>query len=144
MFRLLAVNSSYPLGPAPLVLLVDDFQDGRELYSEFLIFHGFRVLTASSGREAIELAYAHHPAVILLDIRMTAMSGIEVVQVLRAESAFGATPIVALTAHAMPDEQRAARDAGFDDVLVKPCLPDDVLRAVERLLSSRRSQLAPG
>jgi DNA-binding response OmpR family regulator len=44
----------------------------------------------------------------------------------------------------MPDEQRTARDAGFDDVLVKPCLPDDVLRAVERLLSSRRSQLAPG
>lgn len=122
----------------PVVLLVDDFDDARDLYTEYLTFNGCRVVPASSGAQALELAAAHHPDVIFLDIRMRDLSGIEVVKILRTDAQFATTPILALTAHAMEHEQQEARDAGFDEVIVKPCLPDVVLAAVQRMVHSRR------
>jgi two-component system cell cycle response regulator DivK len=98
------------------VLIVDDFEDGLELYREYLTFKGFEVHGARSGPEALELARLHHPGLILLDIRMPGMSGFDVAQSLRADTSFTNTPIVALTAHAMENELAEMRAAGFDDV----------------------------
>ena len=119
------------------ILLVDDFQDGLEMYEEYLSYRGFHVLAARDGEEAVTLARMHRPDVILLDLRMPGLTGTETMQILRADPSFVNTPIVALTAHALDDERRLALDAGFDQLIAKPCLPDALAEAVERILSER-------
>lgn len=127
-----------PSFDAPSILIVDDFDDALDIYQQYLTFKGYRVLIASSGASAIEMARMHHPALIFMDLRMAAMSGTEAMQVLRADPSFADVPIVALTAQALDEEKRAAMSAGFDEVIPKPCLPDELLAAVERLLATRR------
>jgi CheY-like chemotaxis protein len=119
------------------VLLVDDFEDGLEMYQEYLAYRGFHVVVARSGEETIAQARLHRPDVILLDVRMPRMTGTGAVRILRADPSFVNTPIVALTAHALDDERREALDAGFDAVIVKPCLPDALVASVERILRNR-------
>jgi two-component system, cell cycle response regulator DivK len=120
----------------PLILLVDDFDDAREIYSTYLDFKGYRVVCAADGQAALDAARAERPALILLDLRMPGLTGTSVMHTLRADPAFSMVPIVALTAHALDDERDAALRAGFDGVVSKPCLPDELLRAVEQVLSS--------
>jgi DNA-binding response OmpR family regulator len=79
----------------------------------------------------------HRPDVILLDLRMPGLTGTETMQILRADPSFVNTPIVALTAYALDAERRLALDAGFDQLIAKPCLPDALAEAVERILSDR-------
>jgi two-component system cell cycle response regulator DivK len=124
----------------PIVLIVDDFGDALEIYQQYLTFRGYRVLVASTGLEAIATARAEHPALIFMDLRMSEMSGTDAMRQLRADPAFSFVPIVALTAHAFADEQAAALAAGFDEVIPKPCNPDDLILAIERLLSPARQQ----
>jgi two-component system cell cycle response regulator DivK len=118
-----------------LVLIVDDFGDALEIYQQYLTFKGYRVLVASSGPEGVTLARANHPALIFMDLRMPDMTGTDAMRTLRADPAFSHVPIVALTAHAFADERAAALAAGFDEVIAKPCNPDDLIVAVNRLLS---------
>jgi CheY-like chemotaxis protein len=119
---------------APLILLVDDFEDARDIYSTYLRFRGYRVTVAGSGADAIALAQTERPDLVLLDVRMPSMTGTEAMRVLRRDPRFRDVPIVALTALAMEDERIEALAAGFDAVIPKPCLPDDLLAAIARLL----------
>jgi CheY-like chemotaxis protein len=123
----------------PLVLIVDDFDDALEIYEQYLTFRGYRVMTAKSGAEGVTMARVHHPAVIFMDLRMPELTGTEAMQLLRRDAAFNAVPIVALTAHALYEEKVKALAAGFDEVIPKPCLPDELMAAVDRLLASARS-----
>lgn len=122
-----------------LVLIVDDFHDALEMYAEYLQFRGYRVIAATSGNAAIEAATREMPALIFMDLRMPVMDGVEVLHRLRADPAFSAVPIVALTAHALEDERTAALLNGFDEVISKPCLPDQLAAAIDRLLVDGRS-----
>ena len=120
----------------PLVLLVDDYRDGREMYAEYLTFCGFRVATASSGAQAVALASGpERPAVILMDLEMSGMSGADALRALRANPALIRVPILALTAHAMSAERETAIRDGFDDVIPKPCLPDELVAIIDRYLA---------
>jgi two-component system cell cycle response regulator DivK len=121
-----------------LVLIVDDFDDALEIYEQYLTFKGYRVMTAGTGAEAVELARARHPSLIFMDLRMAVMTGTEAMQLLRQDVAFNDVPIVAFTAHALDDEKAIALAAGFDEVIPKPCLPDDLMAAVNRLLANPR------
>jgi two-component system cell cycle response regulator DivK len=120
---------------APLILLVDDFADALEMYEEYLCFKGFRVVTATNGPSAIEIATAERPALILMDLQLAGMTGTEAMRLLRADARFDPVPIIAFTAHAFDDERVEALSAGFDEVVAKPCLPDDLVGAVNRLLA---------
>jgi|SRR5688500_11697580 two-component system, cell cycle response regulator DivK len=122
----------------PMILVVDDFDDAREMYEEYLTFRQYRVVVASNGREAVEQARAHRPDVILLDLRMPILTGLETLRLLRADASFANTPIAALTAHALDEEREAALAQGFDAFLAKPCLPDELASAIEGLLSRAR------
>ena len=124
----------------PSVLLVDDFEDGLEMYQEYLTFRGFHVIVARNGEQAVAQARSHRPDVILLDLRMPGMTGIEALRNLRADSSFVDPPIIAFTAQALDEERRVALSAGFDEVITKPCLPDALVVAIERVLSDRRSE----
>ncbi len=121
-------------GVRPVVLLADDFNDGRELYEEYLRFKGYQVVSATDGLQAVSLARMTRPAVMLLDVRMPGMSGLEAMQILKKDASFRRVPIVALTAHALDSERAAFLANGFDAVLAKPCLPADVADTVSRLL----------
>jgi CheY-like chemotaxis protein len=123
----------------PLVLIVDDFEDARDMYAEYLAFKGYNVMTANSGGECIDAVRTHHPALILLDIRMPLMSGTDTMKMLRSNACLVDTPIVALTAYALDGERAKLLAAGFDAVIAKPCLPDELSIAIDRLLEKRRS-----
>lgn len=119
----------------PLILLVDDFDDALEIYGTFLVHKGYRVTTAANGLEAIALAEREIPALILLDLRMPVLDGTSTLRHLRADPRFAGVPIIALTAHALDEERRAALDAGFDMVVSKPCLPDQLASIIEGVLN---------
>lgn len=127
----------------PLILLVDDFEDARHIYGSYLEFRGLRVICAEGGREAIDYAREHRPDVILMDLRMPEVSGVDAMRALRSDPSFTNVPIVALTAHALDAERKEALQAGFDGVISKPCLPDELFRAIAAVLATWRPDLTP-
>ena len=120
----------------PLVLIVDDFDDAREIYETYLTFRGYRVKTASSGQECVEIANRERPSVVFLDVRMPELTGVDTIRLLRTNPELNLVPIVALTAYALDGEKRDLLAAGFDEVIAKPCLPNDLETALIRLLQS--------
>ena len=82
---------------APLILVVDDYQDAREMYAEYLQFSGFRVAEARNGNEAVEQAFALLPDLILMDLSLPGMDGWEATRVLKADQRTKQIPVVALT-----------------------------------------------
>jgi two-component system, cell cycle response regulator DivK len=119
---------------APLILIVDDYQDAREMYAEYLEFSGFRVIEARNGLEAVEKAMELLPTVILMDLSLPVMDGWEATRRLKGDERTKAIPVVALTGHALDGHSREAQDAGCDAYVTKPCLPDALLREVRRML----------
>ena len=124
--------------PTPLILLVDDFADAREMYADYLAFRGYRVTAAASGPAAVSLALsADRPDLILMDLQMHGMTGTEAMRVLREHPELAGVPIVAFTAHALEGERLQALSDGFDAVIPKPCLPDDLVTLIDHYLSVR-------
>jgi CheY-like chemotaxis protein len=121
----------------PLILLVDDFEDALTMYEEYLEHRGYHVIVARNGEEAVNAAKRHDPDLILLDLRMPGMSGTEALQVLRSDPAFATTPILALTAHALENERLQALADGFDLVVPKPCLPDELVDIIQNRLRNQ-------
>lgn len=121
-----------------VILLVDDYQDGREMYADALGFSGFKTLEASSGIEALNLALERLPDLILMDLSLPGMDGWEVTTRLKKDTRTKHIPVIALTAHALHEERERAERAGCDGFLAKPCLPDELLGEVRRVLATFR------
>jgi CheY-like chemotaxis protein len=126
----------------PLVLVVDDFLDAREMYAEYFMFSGFRVAEAANGVEALEKAIDLVPQVILMDLSMPGMDGWEATRRLKADERTKDIPVIALTGHALTGFQESARLAGCDAFVTKPCLPDTLVAEVRRLLGSSKMRRA--
>ena len=122
----------------PLVLIVDDVDHGREIYSEYLEYRGFRVATAADGEEALDKAFELLPDVILMDLSLPKLDGWEATKVLKNDPRTCGIPVVALTAHALVSAHDRAKEAGCDVVVTKPCLPRDLEAEVRRQLEERR------
>jgi two-component system cell cycle response regulator DivK len=123
-------------GTPPLVLIVEDYQDAREMYAAYLQFSGYRVAEATNGLEAIEQASALLPDIILMDLALPRMDGWEATRRLKADERTAGIPIVALTGHALAGHADGAREAGCDAFVTKPCLPDDLVAEIRRMLST--------
>jgi CheY-like chemotaxis protein len=119
----------------PLILVVDDYEDAREMYAEYLRFCGFRVAEARNGNEALEQAFALMPDLILMDLSLPGMDGWEATRQLKADERTRQIPVVALTGHALAGASEDARKAGCDSFVTKPCLPDDLVVEVRRMLN---------
>lgn len=127
----------------PLVLLVDNHADNREMYAEYLHIRGFRVIPCSDSQASIEVARRSEPDIILLELRMTGMNGIQVLRELRKDSGLAHVPVVALTASVMTRERAAAEAAGFTELLPKPFFPEDLATAIIRIIAVSRRAASP-
>jgi CheY-like chemotaxis protein len=120
-----------------LVLVVDDLRDNREMYVEYLEFSGFDVISASNGRDAISMALAHKPDVVIMDMSLPEMDGWEATEVLRASPETREMLIIAVSGHAETQFRRRAMTAGCDMFVAKPCLPQDLVTHVRDQLARR-------
>ena len=125
-------------GRPPLVLIVDDFPDNRQMYAEFLAFSGFRVAEAANGHEALEQATTLLPDLIVMDLSLPGMDGWEATRRLKENSQTRNIPVMALTGHALAGHSKGAIEAGCDAFVTKPCLPDRLLEEIHRMLGSGR------
>jgi CheY-like chemotaxis protein len=124
------------------VLVVDDYPDAREMYSEYLQFSGFEVIEASNGIEALQKAADTRPDIILMDLSLPVMDGWEATRRLKADQRTAGIPVVALTGHALAGISEGAKKAGCDAFVTKPCLPEDLLREIHRVLDEGESAAA--
>ena len=127
---------------SPLVLVVEDYQDAREMYAAYLQFSGYRVAEAANGLEALDKTRELMPDIILMDLALPKMDGWEATRRLKADEQTRHIPIVALTGHALAGHAEGARQAGCDAFVTKPCLPDALVTEIQRMLSEKRSESA--
>lgn len=121
----------------PLVLLVEDSVDLREFYAEYLAYAGFRVVTAINGHEALRLAAHLRPDLILMDLRMPGMDGLEATADLKSTPALSHIPVIAFTADVTPEVAARARSVGCAAFIAKPAVPDDVARKITEVLNAK-------
>ncbi len=119
----------------PRVLVVDDFPDAREMYAEYLAYAGFDVIEASNGVEALERASDSQPDVIVMDLSLPVMDGWEATRRLKANQDTTTIPIVALTGHVLAGISEGAKKAGCDAFVTKPCLPEDLVKEIRKVLN---------
>jgi len=120
---------------APLVLVVDDFEDMRFMYSEYLSRLGYRVATAADGEEGLRVARSLRPAVVVLDLAMPVMDGWETARQLRSHEETKRAVIIALTGNANAKNRRLAMEAGCDHFIAKPLLPAELDVLIRRVLA---------
>jgi CheY-like chemotaxis protein len=121
---------------APLILVVDDFEDNRAMYAEYLSYSGYRVEQASNGQEAVELTRRLMPDIVVMDLSLPVMDGWEATRRLKADDLTKHIPVIALTGHALAGHSRGAEEAGCDAFLAKPCLPERLVAKVVELIGS--------
>ncbi len=102
------------------VLIVEDNPVNRKLLLTVLRPHGYHLLTAVDGEEAVAIAAQARPNIILMDLQLPKMNGYTATQLIKENPSTARIPVVALTAHAMPEERRHAQDIGFDGYITKP------------------------
>ena len=121
----------------PQILLVEDDPKNLELARDLLELEDYEVLAAASGERALEVLVSASPDLILLDIQLPGMDGYEVIRRARQELSVNGTPVIAMSAMAMPDEIEKARDAGFDGYITKPITVDEFPGQIAGFLGRR-------
>jgi len=125
--------------PAPRILIVEDNEQNRKLVRDVLAFTGYEVIEAETGEEGLRLARDRHPSLIMMDIRLPGIDGVETLRQLRAEEATRDIPVMALTASVMTADQQRITQAGFDACQAKPISVKDFMATVERLVAPHRA-----
>jgi CheY-like chemotaxis protein len=118
------------------VLVVDDAADARAMYGLYLAYHGFRVIEATDGFEAVRQTVEALPAVVLMDLGLPHLDGWEATRRIKADPRTRHIPVVAISGHSYPDAVRRAMDAGADAFFTKPCLPETVLAKIRLVLDA--------
>ena len=117
---------------APQILVVEDNEKSMKLFRDVLLVTGHRTLEATTGGQAVELATAHSPDLVLMDIQLPDIGGVEALGRLRADARTASVPVVALTAQAMEGDRERFLAAGFDGYLSKPVNVADLIATVKR------------
>jgi CheY-like chemotaxis protein len=119
----------------PLIMLVDDNQIILTTLCDYLQSEGFEVIACQGGKEAIAQAKAHKPALIVMDIQMPDMDGIETTQRLKADKLLSKIPIIALTALAMKSDRERCLAVGINDYISKPVSLQNLVTIIKKHLS---------
>jgi CheY-like chemotaxis protein len=125
----------------PLVLLIEDFDDAREMYAEYLEFSGIRVAGAPNAVRGLAMAEDLQPSVILMDAALPGLSGWDAIKQLKANPATRHIPVLMLTGHVLGDARERALAAGADGFIAKPCLPDELTQQILALLKRDSSSV---
>ena len=121
--------------PGALILVVDDFEDNREIYAQFLRFSGYRVAEAVDGLDALAKAADLRPDLIVMDLSLPRLDGWEATRQLKNDPVTRAIPVVALSGHALGGLEDRVRVSGCDSFVTKPCIPADLEAEIRRVLA---------
>ena len=121
-----------------LILVVEDNDKSRKLVRDLLTVKGYEIIVAETGEEGVRLAQERRPSLVLMDIRLPGIDGIQALGRLRAEVATRGIPVMAMTASVMASDRQRVLDAGFDAFQSKPIKVKDFLAVVEQLLERHR------
>ena len=121
---------------AKLVLIVEDNDLNMKLFRDLLEGHGYRIIHTRDGIEVLPLAREHHPDLILMDIQLPEVSGLEVTKWLKADAELKHIPVVAVTAFAMKGDEEKIRAGGCQDYLSKPISVTKFLDTIKRFLGA--------
>lgn len=125
-----------------VVLVVDDDPDALEIAQTLLSFYGAKVVTASNGRQGLEMVKTHRPRFVVADLSMPEMNGWDMVNTLKNDRTLLDIPVVALTAHAMEGDRTRAMATGFHNFLTKPLKPETFVQELLTLLKDDIPELA--
>jgi two-component system cell cycle response regulator DivK len=117
------------------VLIVEDNELNMKLFNDLLEAHGYFTLQTKDGVEALRMARQHRPDLILMDIQLPEVSGLEVTKWLKEDDDLRAIPVIAVTAFAMKGDEEKIRDGGCEAYIAKPISVANFMRTVERFLS---------
>jgi two-component system, cell cycle response regulator DivK len=116
------------------VLIVEDNELNMKLFHDLLEAHGYNTLETKDGREALRLAREHHPDLILMDIQLPEVSGLEVTKWIKEDASLRAIPVIAVTAFAMKGDEEKIREGGCEAYLAKPISVANFLETVEKFI----------
>jgi len=122
-----------------LILIVEDNDKNRKLVRDVLRFKGYTTIEAETGEAGVRLAQERRPNLVLMDIRLPGIDGMEALRQLRAEPTTREIPVMAMTASVMSEDRRRVMGAGFDAYQGKPIQVNDFLAAVAQTLEHRRT-----
>ena len=120
-----------------LILIIEDNEKNMKLVRDVLQVKGYTTLEAVTAEDGIKLAMEHKPDLVLMDIHLPGMNGIEALGVLRANSATASIPVIAVTASVMQQDRKLITDAGFDAYVGKPINLKEFLDAVRGMLEAK-------
>ena len=126
-------------GLSPTILLVEDFDDTRLMMKMWLTRHGYRVLEAETGEEGVELAQKELPDLIIMDMMMPGMNGLDATQRIREDHALRRTPIVAVSAYGADEYRSIALEAGCNEYVSTPFEPDSLADLIKTLLDDAQT-----
>ncbi len=132
------IPNSGGTGARPLrqqILIVEDNDLNMKLFNDLLVAHGYETLQTKDGVEALALARRHHPDLILMDIQLPEVSGLQVTKWIKEDENLCMIPVIAVTAFAMKGDKEKMRDGGCEDYIAKPISVAGFLEMVERYLS---------
>jgi two-component system, cell cycle response regulator DivK len=122
-----------------LILIVEDNPRNLKLLRDTLQVKGYRTIETGTGEEGIQLARAQHPALVLMDIQLPGMSGIQALAELRGDPVTRAIPVIAVTASVMAQERQKVMAAGFDGFQGKPLSVRELLNTIREILGRAAS-----
>ena len=123
-----------------LILIVEDNDKNMKLVRDIVRHKGHSTLEATTGEAGVQLATLHRPDLILMDIQLPGIDGIEALRRIRAQPALADVPVIAVSASVMPDDQRHIVSSGFDAFVPKPISLKPFVAVVERFLREGRSR----
>jgi CheY-like chemotaxis protein len=126
---------------APTILIVEDFDDTRLMMKMWLVRHGYRVLEAETGEEGVEMAQRERPDLIIMDMMMPGMNGLDATQRIRQDRDLRQTPIVAVSAYGVDEYRRIALAAGCNEYVSTPFEPGTLADLISTLLNNAPTNL---
>lgn len=121
------------------ILIVEDNELNMKLFNDLLEAHGYNTLQTRDGRDVMSLTRKHMPDLILMDIQLPEISGLEIAKMLKADDDLSAIPVVAVTAFAMKGDELKIRNGGCDGYIAKPISVNNFLQTVAKFLEARQA-----
>ncbi len=121
------------------ILIVEDDPLSMKHATDLLHAHGYNTLHSVDGKDTLQIAREHHPDLIIMDIRLPEVSGVEHVKALKADEALRVIPVLAVTAYALKGDEEKFLDGGCDGYIAKPISVSHFLETVEKLINRQNS-----